>query len=58
MPQFKIITSSTIASQYIVNAKNASEASKKWYDGEWKAYKELSDYDLDSNEEIIKIKKV
>lgn len=55
MPKFKVITSSVIASEYTVEAKDITEAEEKFWQGEYTDYKELSDYEIDSQEEILEV---
>lgn len=57
MPKYKIITKATTASAYIVEAKNAKEAEEKWSDGDYNGYRELPDYDIESNEEVLEVNK-
>lgn len=59
MPKLKkyiVITSATVASAYTVQAKSKKDAEAKFWEGEWQDFKELSDYEIDSNEEILEVK--
>lgn len=56
MPKFEIITQSLVPTEYLVEAKTEKEALAKFYDGEYIEAKELMDYELDSNEQVIEVK--
>ena len=56
--KFQVITSAVVATSYIVEAKSKQEAEEKFFDGDHDGGKELPDYDIDSQEEVIEINKV
>lgn len=58
MPEFKVITSSIVATAYVVEATTKEEAEDKFNDGDFKSCSELSDYEIDSQEEILEINKI
>ena len=55
MNTYRVITSSTIATEYIVKATSKEEAGELFTEGNYETCRELSDYELDSNEEIIEV---
>ncbi len=61
MPKFKIITSSTVACSYTVEAPSAERAQEMYEDGEAEILEEqheLSDYLIDSQEEVLEVQEV
>lgn len=59
MPNFKVITSAVVATAYtIVGAKNKTDAEAKFWNGDFTIVEELSDYEIDSQEEVLEIKKL
>jgi len=58
MPKFRIITSNVVATEYLVTAKTAEEAEEMFAEGTFESSKDLVDYELDSNEEVIEPAKI
>lgn len=56
LKKFIVITCAKVATGYTVKAKSKKDAEARFWEGNFEDSKELSDYEVDSEEHILEVK--
>ena len=53
--KYRVITSNVVATEYDVEANSKEEAEEKFAEGTWDNCRDLTDYEIDSEEQVLEI---